>query len=47
MKEFTYVIKDPVGLHARPAGAEVVCRIEGEDEDAAHDALAKFFEENL
>ena len=28
-------------------GAEVVCRIEGEDEDAAHDALAKFFEENL
>lgn len=20
MKEFTYVIKDPVGLHARPAG---------------------------
>lgn len=20
MREFTYVIKDPVGLHARPAG---------------------------
>ncbi len=85
MREFTYVIKDPVGLHARPAGllvkkageftsritiesggksaeakklimlmglgikqgAEGVCRIEGEDEDAAHDALVKFFEENL
>ena len=28
-------------------GAEVVCHIEGEDEDAAHDALVKFFEENL
>ena len=85
MRDFTYVIKDPVGLHARPAGllvkkageftsritvesggksaeakklimlmglgikqgAEVVCRIEGEDEDAAHHALVKFFEENL
>ena len=82
MRDFTYVIKDPVGLHARPAGllvkkaggfasritiesegksaeakklmglgikqgAEVVCRIEGEDEDAAYEALAKFFEENL
>ena len=85
MRDFTYVIKDPVGLHARPAGllvkkageftsritiesggksadakklimliglgskqgAEVVCRIEGEDEDVAHDALVKFFEENL
>ena len=83
MRDFTYVIKDPVGLHARPAGLlvkkaggfasritiesegksaeakklimlmglgikqEVVCRIEGEDEDAAYEALAKFFEENL
>lgn len=85
MKEFSYVIKDPVGLHARPAGllvkkageftssitvesggksaeakkliklmglgikqgAEVVCRIEGDDEEAAQEALAKFFEENL
>lgn len=28
-------------------GAEVVCRIEGEDEDAALEALEKFFKENL
>lgn len=85
MKEFKVVIKDPVGLHARPAGLlvkqaaafkskitisgngksadgkklimlmglgikqgmEVICRIEGEDEDAAAEALQRFFEENL
>lgn len=85
MKEFKVVIKDPVGLHARPAGLlvkqaaafkskitisgngksadgkklimlmglgikqgmEVTCRIEGEDEDAAAEALQRFFEENL
>ncbi|MBD5457808.1 MAG: HPr family phosphocarrier protein [Lachnospiraceae bacterium] len=85
MKEFQYVIQDPVGLHARPAGllvkqaagfqskitisgngkscdakklimlmslgltqgAEISCQIEGEDEDAAFEALQKFFTENL
>lgn len=85
MKEFKYVINDPVGLHARPAGLlvkqvsayqskvtlssngksadarklimlmslgikqgmEVTCQIEGEDEDAAFDALQKFFTDNL
>ncbi|MCI8523674.1 MAG: HPr family phosphocarrier protein [Lachnospiraceae bacterium] len=85
MKEFQYVIQDPVGLHARPAGLlvkqaagfqskvtiesggksadarklimlmslgikqgmEVTCKVEGEDEDAALEALQKFFQENL
>ncbi len=85
MKEFQYVIQDPVGLHARPAGLlvkqaggfqskvtvecngksadarklimlmslgikqgmEVTCKIEGEDEEAAAEALQKFFQENL
>lgn len=85
MKEFQYVIQDPVGLHARPAGllvkqaagfqskitingngkscdakklimlmslgitqgTEVTCQIEGEDEDAALEAIQKFFTENL
>lgn len=85
MKEFTAVINDPVGIHARPAGllvkqaaafqskvtisgngksadgkklialmslgikqgAEVTCQIEGEDEDAAFEALQKFFQENF
>lgn len=85
MKEFQYVIQDPVGLHARPAGLlvkhaagfqstitvvcgdksadagkliklmslgikqgmEVTCRIEGEDEEVAAEALQTFFRENL
>lgn len=85
MKEFQYVIQDPVGLHARPAGLlvkqaagfqskitiesggksadarklimlmslgikqgmEVTCKIEGDDEEAAAEALQKFFQENL
>lgn len=85
MKEFQYVIQDPVGLHARPAGLlvkqaggfqskvtvecngksadarklimlmslgikqgmEITCKIEGEDEEAAAEALQKFFQENL
>ena len=85
MKEYQYVIQDPVGLHARPAGLlvkqaagfqskvtiesggksadarklimlmslgikqgmEVTCKVEGEDEDAALEALQKFFQENL
>lgn len=85
MKSFTYVIQDPVGLHARPAGLavkeakkfqsdirikvgdkqasmtkliqvmglgvvqgnEVCLEIEGEDEEAAYEALKAFFEANL
>lgn len=85
MKEFKAVIKDPIGLHARPAGLlvkqaaafkskitidgngksadgkrlimlmalgirqgmEVTCRVEGEDEEAAVQAMKKFFKENL
>lgn len=85
MVEFKQVIKDPVGLHARPAGLlvkqaaafkskvtisgngksadgkklimlmglgikqgmEVTCRVEGEDEAEAAQALQKFLEENL
>lgn len=85
MKQFTYVITDEIGLHARPAGVlakEVkkfqstvtlsckgksavasklmavmgmgvkhadtveVC-VEGPDEDAACEAIEKFFQENL
>lgn len=85
MKEFQYVIQDPIGLHARPAGLlvkqaagfqskvtvssggksadgkklimlmslgikqgmEVTCQVEGEDEDAAAEALQQFFQDNL
>ena len=78
MKEFTYVIKEELGLHARPAGLLVkeakkfqsattlaakgktaaagkliaimsmgVKQVEGPDEDAAFEALEKFFQENL
>ena len=85
MKQFSYEIKDEVGIHARPAGmlakeakkfkskvvidkngkkAEatklmalmslgvkcgetVQVEISGEDEDAAYEAVKKFFEENL
>lgn len=85
MKEFSYVITDPEGMHIRPAGmfvkiaegfkcnitigvpgrdvdakrimrvmglgimcgAEVFVKCEGSDEDAAVEALKKFFEENM
>lgn len=85
MKEFKYVIKDEMGIHARPAGElvkaaaafpcdvkiekdgravdakrimgvmslgvkcgmEITLRAEGEQEDAAIEALSKFLEENL
>jgi len=85
MKEFKYVITDPEGIHARPAGIlvkevskyassikiskdgkevdckrllalmslavkkgqEVVFTFEGEDEDAACEAVSKFMQENL
>ena len=85
MREFTYTITDPEGIHARPAGLfvkeaakfdcnitiakdgkevdakrilglmglgvkcgqKIVLKTEGEDEDAAIEALGKFLEENL
>ena len=85
MKEFSYVIKDEIGLHARPAGLlvkevkrfesavtlsckgktaaagkliaimsmgvkqgdEVTVQVEGPDEDAAFEAMEKFFQNNL
>ena len=85
MKEFKYVITDPEGIHARPAGElvkaakafgckiqltkdgksgdctkifgirglgvkkdnEVVLTFDGEDEEAAYDAVSKFMQENL
>lgn len=85
MKEFTYVITDPQGIHARPAGelvkaaAKYACKItiakdgkamdakrifgvmglgikqgnevtfafDGEDEEAAYEAVTKFVQETL
>lgn len=85
MKEFNYVIKDELGIHARPAGllvktaqgfnssialfvkdkeidakklirimgagikkdADVLVKIEGEDEEEAFAAIKDFFESNL
>ena len=85
MKSFEHVVKDELGIHARPAGvlakeakaylsnikikkgekeAEatrlmavmslgvkkddlVIVTVEGEDEEAAFEAVKKFFEENL
>lgn len=85
MKNFKYVITDPEGIHARPAGElvkaskeyactvkmekdgktvdckkifgimglavkagqEVTMSFEGEDEEAAFDAIQKFMQENM
>lgn len=85
MKRFTYVIQDPLGIHARPAGLlvkvvkghastatiekdgkscdmrklmalmgmgvkqgdTVTIKVEGDDEDAAAEAIQKFMTENL
>ena len=53
MKEFKYVITDPEGIHARPAGLlvktgeEITMTAEGEDEDQAIAELEAFFKENL
>ena len=85
MKEFSYTVKDELGIHARPAGMlvkevknfqskvtlekdgktvdasrlmavmgmgvkkdmTVNVTVEGEDEDAAFDAIKAFFETNL
>jgi phosphocarrier protein len=85
MKEFTYTINDPLGIHARPAGLlvkqasqfsskititkegkeadakkilgimslgvkkdhDVTIKAEGDDEDAAIEALSTFIKSNL
>ena len=86
MKEFTYTIKEPVGIHARPAGMlakeaktcqstvtivdkngksvdatrlmalmgmgvkqgeAVTIKVEGDDEEAAAEAIQKFLSENV
>lgn len=85
MREFKYVITDPEGIHARPAGElvkaakafacsikltkdgksgdckkifgimglgvkkgnEVTLTFEGDDEDAAYEAVSSFLQENL
>lgn len=85
MKEFKYVITDPQGIHARPAGelvkaakaftssititkdgktgdckkifgimglgikkgSEVVITFDGEDEEAAYEAVSRLMQENL
>ena len=85
MKQFTYVVTDEIGIHARPAGLlvkeakqfqstvmltcngksaaatklmavmgmgvkhgdSVEVSVEGPDEDAAYEAMEKFFQENL
>jgi len=86
MKEFTYTIKEPVGIHARPAGMlakeaktcqstvtivdkngksvdatrlmalmgmgvkqgeTVTIKVEGDDEEAAAEAIQKFLSENV
>lgn len=81
MKQFTYVVTDEIGIHARPAGLLVkeakqfqstvmlTCKgksaaatklmavmgmgvkhgdsVEGPDEDAAYEAMERFFRENL
>ena len=45
MKEFTYTITDPVGIHARPAGM-LAKKAAGEDEQAAADEIKAFLTEN-
>lgn len=57
MKEFKYVITDPEGIHARPAGelvkaakefnCAVTLTFDGEDEEAAYTAVTEFVKANL
>ncbi len=57
MKEFKYVITDPEGIHARPAGelvkaakefaANITLTFDGEDEEAAYAAVTEFVKANL
>ena len=44
MKEFKYVITDPEGIHARPAGELVKAT---KDEEAAYAAVTEFVKANL
>ena len=49
MREFKYVITDPEGIHARPAGELVkeAKKYEGADEDVTCEAIEAFMKENL
>ena len=57
MKEFKYVITDPEGIHARPAGemvkaakefqSAITLTFDGEDEEAAYAAVTEFVKANL
>ena len=46
MKQFTYVIQDPLGIHARPAGALVKAAKPFAD-TAIQVVKGEFFKENL
>ena len=49
MVSFNYVIKDELGIHARPAGMLVkeVKNFEGDTEAADAEVIKAFFEANL
>ena len=73
MKQFTYVVTDEIGIHARQSTVMLTCKgksaaatklmavmgmgvkhgdsvevsVEGPDEDAAYEAMERFFRENL
>ena len=57
MKQFTYIITDPVGIHARPAGllvkaakaldSTVTIEKVGGNEEANAAAMEQFFKDNL
>ena len=57
MKKFQYIITDPVGIHARPAGilvkaakaldSTITIEKEGGNEDANAAAMEQFFKDNL
>ena len=59
MKQFTYTIKDELGVHARPAGllvklakkyaskVTITVTVEGEDETVAAEEIAAFLNENV
>ena len=43
MKEFQYTVKDACGIHAET----VTIKVEGDDEEAAAEAIQKFLSENV
>ena len=49
MKEFKYTITDPEGIMglAVKNGQEVTLTFEGEDEEAAYEAVSQFMKENM